>query len=741
MPRSRLLALLALLFLPLLVFHRPLLLGEAFVPADLLSYLSPWKSLHPPTEESPAWNVLRFDGITQFYPWRIEATRQVQAGQLPVWNAHQFAANGGTPLLANSQSAPLYPLHVLFYLAPLRYIWYIFGLVSAIHLLIAAGGLYVLLRACGLRRGVCVFGAATWTLSAPIICWLSLPSFLGVACWLPWLLLLIRVAHTEAGTRTGRLAILGAGGVAGTLILAGHLQIALYALLAALLYAAFWGVVVLRSGRVLVPRWLGGVVLATILAVGFAAPQVLPAIALSRISHRAVTEKTTALYDANNGSAVPPRSFVTFLVPDFYGHPNHGLHWNNSNLRDASGRSGNNYAEWALYTGILPLLLAIFAVSTRRFGAPPPPELGAGGALPNYPDKIFFTILALLALLIATGTPLNLVLFYAVPGYASLANPGRVLTVFVLAVSALAAFGLQALLDPAIPAPAKRRGAFVALAVSLLLAAWGASLGATWARSAVAQVSFGELLTQALPGFLLAGILMPLSAALLFVLPRFAGNPERARAALALCFLLTVADLALWGYGYNPSAKPERVFPVTPGIAWLQENAPDAPIAVINRDWTLGQSPPQYAALPPNTLTVYGLHDISGYDSLFPKAAKEQITVAGEGEDASPPANGNMVFVKRIQTALNLGAEYIVLAGDAPIPENDLPESYRGDDLVILRGGERGTGSGAPTKPSPPPMPESLQVGLYLSAAAATVFLAALLTILRAKRAPSTKPD
>lgn len=749
MPRSRLLALLALLFLPLFVFHRPLLLGEAFVPADLLSYLSPWKAAHPPTEDSPSWNVLRFDGITQFYPWRVEAARQVQAGRLPLWNEHQFTANGGTPLLANSQSAPLYPLHALFYVAPIRYIWYVFGLVSALHLLIAASGLYVLLRACGLQRGACALGAASWSLSAPVICWLSLPSFLGVACWLPWLLLLIRVAHTEAGTRTGRLATLGAGGIAGTLILAGHLQIALYTLLAALLYTVFWGIALFRAGRVSVPKWLGGVALVATLAVCFAAPQVLPAIELSQISHRAVTEKTLDLYNANNGSALPPRSFITFFVPDFYGHPNHGLHWNNSNLRGTSGKFGNNYAEWAVYTGVLPLLLALFALSTwkttglvargqwsvdrEEFAGVP---VGTESATLIQVDKLFFAVLALLVLLIATGTPLNLALFYAIPGYASLANPGRVLTVFALAVSALAAFGVQALLDPAIPATIKRRSAFIALTISLLLAAWGASLGATWAKDAVTQVPFGDLLAQAMPGLLTAGLFMVLSIGLMFVMPRFAGNAERTRTVLVLCFLLVVGDLAFWGYGYNPSAKPEQVFPVTPGIAWLQKNAANARIAVINRDWTLGQTAPQYAALPPNTLTVYGLHDISGYDSLFPKAAKEQVTLAGNGEDASPPANGNMVFVKRVQTALNLGAEYLVFAGDASTEESTLTEVYRGDDLVILRGVDSKTANAAQTKTSPP-IPTSFRVGFTLALAAGVAFIAAILVVLRSKRPES----
>jgi hypothetical protein len=779
-PRPRLLVLLALLFLPLLVFHRPLLLGEAFVPADLLSYLSPWKSVHPPTDDSPQWNVLRFDGITQFYPWRVEAARQVQSGRLPFWNGHQFAANGGTPLLANSQSAPLYPLHILFYVTPLRYIWYVFGLLSAIHLAIAASGLYMFLRACGLRRGACLLGGASWVLSAPIICWLSLPSFLGVSCWLPWLLLLIRVAHTEAGTRTGRLATLGAGGVAGTLILAGHLQIALYTLLAALLYAAFWGVATVRARRIALPRWVGGAVLVTGLAIGFAAPQVLPAVELSKISHRAVSEKSRELYNANNGSAVPPRAFVTFLAPDFYGHPNHGLHWNNSNLRDGSGRSGNNYAEWALYTGVLPLLLALFALCTLRAPASPPPpntggaggsdgepsppanpsrletrsgrpanppappELGVGGlaGLPgSQTDKLFLTVLGLLALLIATGTPLNLALFYAVPGYASLANPGRVLVVFAFAVAGLAAFGLESLLSPSVPLASKRRGAFVPLVAPLLLAAWGASLGAAWAREAVAQVPFGDLLTQATPGLLTAGVLLVLSAALLFVIPRFAGNAERTRAASAVCVLLTIADLALWGYGYNPSAKQEQVFPVTPGIAWLQKNAANARIAVINRDWTLGQTAPQFAALPPNTLTVYGLHDISGYDSLFPKVAKEQVSFAAGGDDASPPANGNMVFVKSVRTALNLGAEFIVFAGDAPIGESGLSESYRGDDLIILRGAARDTGNAVEPQKVAPPIPNSFWLGLSLAVVSGLAFLAGLLTVLLAKRPRSITTD
>jgi hypothetical protein len=74
-----------LVLIPLLIFHRSLLLGEAFLPADQLGHLYPWKALRAAPPETP-WNVLRFDGITQFYPWRLQAARDLAAGHIPLAN-------------------------------------------------------------------------------------------------------------------------------------------------------------------------------------------------------------------------------------------------------------------------------------------------------------------------------------------------------------------------------------------------------------------------------------------------------------------------------------------------------------------------------------------------------------------------------------------------------------------------------------------------------------------------------
>lgn len=698
-PQIRLLVAAILLLLPLCIFYRPLFMGEAFLPADLLRPLAPWKSVTPPAEGA-AWNVLRFDGITEFYPWRLQASRSLRDGHLPLWNPYQFAARGGTPLLANSQSAPLYPPNILFYLMPPERFWYAFGLSAALHLLLAAVGMYRFLRALVLHRLPALFGTASFVLSAPVITWLSLPTFLVVSAWIPWLLLLLKRAHDFPGTRDGRFAALGAGGVAGMMLLAGHLQMAFYGMLTGGLYLLWQAPRILRGGnsrsRIL---WAGGCVGGILLAVSFALPQVLPALSLSRISHRATgAPPTMSDYSAYIGNALPPRQLVTLLAPNFFGSPNDGTHWANS---DRPG--GNNYAEWALYAGVAPLLLALFALVM-------PWRNSANAGLPR--ERIFFAGLAAITLLLAMGTPLNLPLFFLVPGYSQTGNPARCLILLSLSLSVLGAIGLEALLQNDFAPETKRRAAFIALAVSVLAAAIGASQGAQYAAQYVPSMAFGQLMAMAQPDILKGVVLLVLSVGVLVVLPGLA--PDRRVLGGVILAGLAAADLLTWGAGYNPSVSPALVYPVTPGITYLQTNAREARIAVINRNWTLGADPPKGAVLPPNALTVYQLHDVGGYDSLFPGDAKQQAKEAGGGEDPSPPANGNIVFVKRIETAINLGAKFIVVSPEIPdeaLNVNGLERVYDGPDLRIY-GNPSGTIAAPPANA---PAFDTFRIGLFFA--------------------------
>jgi uncharacterized membrane protein YhaH (DUF805 family) len=724
--QNRLIVAAILLFLPFSLFYRPLFFGEAFLPADLLRPLAPWKDTNAPSSREPAasdnvaWNVLRFDGITEFYPWRLQAARSIRSGHLPLWNPYQFAARGGTPLLANSQSAPLYPPNILFYLTPPDRFWYAFGLSAALHLLLAAGGMYRFLRALSLHRLSSVFGAAAFCLSAPVITWLALPTFLAVSAWIPWLLLLLKRAHDLAGTRDGRLAALGAGGTAGMLLLAGHLQMAFYGMLAGVLYLLWQAPQVIRQGE---PNtrtkrsllWAAGCAGGLLLAISLALPQVLPALSLSRISHRATGAPPSMNdYGAYVGNALPARQLVTLIAPNFFGNPNDGTHWANS---DRPG--GNNYAEWALYIGVAPLLMAVFALAL-------PWRNQAGNTLPK--ERTFFAGLAAITLLLAMGTPLNLPLFFLVPGYSQTGNPARCLILLSLCLSVLGAMGMEALLRDILFPEVKRRAAFIALIIPLLAAAIGASQGAQYAAQNVPGTPFGQLMALAQPDILKGIVFLVLAAGAILILPHL--SQDRRLLGGAVLTGLAAVDLLVWGTGYNPSVSPALVYPVTPGIAYLQANGKDARIAVINRSWTLGAVPPRGAALPPNALTVFELHDVGGYDSLFPGDAKQQAKEAGGGEDPSPPANGNIVFVKRIETAVNLGARFVVVSpeiSETSLNTAGLNQVYGGPDLHIY---ENPAGTVA-TPPITIPTFDTFRIGLFCALCGGAALSAILTALLR----------
>src|SRR5215212_7025872 len=113
---------LPLTFLVLLsaLFLSPVLFGDhALLPTNLLMQMSPWAetrgSASSTGQPQQPWNPLLWDAIAQFYPWRAFAATWMRQGVVPLWDPHQFC---GTPFLANSQSAVLYPLHFLLLYLP-----------------------------------------------------------------------------------------------------------------------------------------------------------------------------------------------------------------------------------------------------------------------------------------------------------------------------------------------------------------------------------------------------------------------------------------------------------------------------------------------------------------------------------------------------------------------------------------------------------------------------------------------
>lgn len=591
---KRLLPAFVFLVLPCLLLWRVVFAGEAFVPAGLLRDVFPWRADSPGS--GPPWNPLMWDGVAEFYPWRVFAARAIHTGFLPLWNPHQFC---GTPFLANSQSAVLYPLNLLFYALPVPVA---FGASALLHLFLTGCFQYLFLRRGPLKlsRPAATIGAMAWQISAWQVSWLALPTFLCVSAWLP---LALWLTHRAVERSTyGRAAALGA--CLGLMLLAGHLQIALYCLLLVGAFALF-------RARAFPGRWrrfLGLSLLALALAFGLAAPQLLPAVELSRFSHRAGGLPSWGGYASYVRLAMPAWHLITLFLPSFFGNPSHGTYW-----------GWTNYAENACSVGLLPLLLMF---------------LGIGLTWKRASNTRFFALAALAALLLALGTPLDALLFFGVPGFAQSGSPARVLVLWTFSAATLAGIGAEAMLKAALPIKAvvKSLGTLAAVFVSSM-AVTLTSIARQTSWTKLLETLRGEGDLWRLPTGLLLGM-----AALLWLRQR--GTVGRTLFA-GLLVALVVVDLLATNFGYSQTAPVRDIYPVTPGIAFLQQNANYERVMPINAKWSLYQSPD--AVLPPNAATVYGLYDTQGYDSLL-TGRYIRFAAAMNGGPPTPQENGNMVF-------------------------------------------------------------------------------------------------
>lgn len=590
--------------------------GEAFVPAQYLRYLDPWRANYKP-EDLPPWNGLMYDSVGQFYPWRKFAADSIGSGVIPLWNPYQFC---GTPFVANSQSAVFYPGNLLFYiLSPATAA----GWIVILHLTLTASFMRLFLRGLKLGEGPAVLGGTVFAFSCWQVSWLHLPTFLTTSCWLPLALHLTRLIFAEPGLkRAVQLAL-----TMGVCLLAGHLQIAFYVLLAVLLYAG----VILASGRGKSERPNGAAFVLLLLgALGLggmvAAPQVIPSLELSRRSHR-VSSPTEAGYAAYTGYSPALGSIGTLVLPDMLGNPSRpDLPY------VGASRAGSlfNYAEGAMYVGLASLLLL-------PFGA---------GSLRRSPATLFLVLLAVLALLMAFGTPVDSLLYFHVPGFGQSGSPGRALVLWAFACAGLAAFGLERLTGENGIATKRLVGG---LALVALAAATAVMLGARMREGLGAGGWSADLGRQ-------AGLVV-ICGGLIVLMAKDASRRQMGQVALVA---LATVDLLAVGLPYNPTSPKNEIYPETPLVAQFKSGAQHERIMPVNQGWSFAGPK---AILPPNGAMVYGLRDVQGYDSLFPGQYKAFMNrMALPAPDASPQEVGNMVFAKNPASELPrlAGVRYVV---------------------------------------------------------------------------------
>jgi hypothetical protein len=352
----------------------------------------------------------------QFYPWREFALSELRAGRLPLWNPYNGA---GAPLLANYQSALLYPpnwLSLVLMPGPQA-----MGILAALHLVWAGTGMYLWTRSLGLSPFASGIGALAYALNGAVVARFGTQPMVDAAAWLPWLIFAVeRIIRRPLLLNSALLAI-----CAALQLFTGHAQWTAYSLGLAVLYTLY-RVFVAPIQRAKIIPILALVIASLVLAVGISAVQLLPTAELQRDSQRSYgADETFAL----NFSYEWP-VLITQITPNFYGNPGDGSYIINGAAFETDS-----------YVGVLPLILALIVTGhcLRRWRKLRPIKNG------DLPVTLvpFWALIILIAFVFALGknSALYLFLFHHMPGFNAFQAPARWLLWVTFGLSALAAVG------------------------------------------------------------------------------------------------------------------------------------------------------------------------------------------------------------------------------------------------------------------------------------------------------------
>ncbi|MFN8484824.1 MAG: YfhO family protein [Anaerolineae bacterium] len=475
-----------------------------------------------------------------------------------------------------------------------------------INLGLAGSLMYAFLRVAGLGGLASFLGAVTYMLNGALVVWLEYPPFAATSAWIPGALL-----GYELAVRRRCWVYAGLGGLAlGLAFLGGQIE---YPVLVGLIIGAYGALLTVTSRR-----WqpVGMAVVLGLVGIGAAAVQILPAWEAIRLSERVLNDYAGLL-----GTRVPFPNLILLIAPDFFGNQVTGRYW-----------GASNYNEQTAYFAIVPLLLAVAAPFLRR----------------NL-TTLFWAGVTILATLWVTGTPL-LRLAELVPGLGYF-GLSRMVFLYPLSGAILAANALDALRQPE---QRRRATRILAIAAGALALAYAAAL----------LYHLKDLQTQSpLPARDYIGpllwLVLALGAALLAV--RFP------RAAVVVV-VVAVADLFVFGAGYNTVSDTAWAYPTTDLIARLQADREKE----VFRIATLQA---EQLVFGPNIPNALGLAELGGYTSI-PPARTRRLWSQAETYVPIPWINDNTLIQQfgqvRARLMGMLNVKYFVVPGDPSLPEFNL---------------------------------------------------------------------
>lgn len=489
----------------------------------------------------------------------------------------------GAPLIANYQSALFYPptwiYFLLYSIGDKALMAWGQAVMVVLHLSWAALGMALLIRQLRMGKLAQIVAGLAFGLSGYLVARAGFLSINAAIAWMPWVILgvtrLIEEYHLQhdsyayaqkAKNRSRRITIISAYLLLllsiAMQLLAGHAQITWYTLILAAVWTLYLlvfnykfdkrsehdGNTSLESNRIEVesedyllddmgdektktwrPTFFILVLVgsAMLFAIGLAAVQLFPTAEYLLESQRSAAVD----YDfAMNYSFWPWRT-LSFIAPGLYGSPVSGDYWGFA-----------NYWEDAVYLGLIPFIMAVYAVITRgkrtrsnRF------------ITPNF--IAFLVALTVIVFVLALGrnSPVYPWLYANVPTFDMFQAPTRISILAIFSLAILAAIGIELWRRPG------ERGLYwlrlgIMAAVAIAIGAGAASLVS---RSISWDIRPSFIRSTALLGFWAVGFgVLALKAP---VKEESGTDPEKWNWWHWAVVLWVAADLIVAGWGLNPS--------------------------------------------------------------------------------------------------------------------------------------------------------------------------------------------
>src|SRR5208283_5123127 len=350
------------------------------------------------------------DTITLDFPFRLFAQKMFQQyHDLPLWMPDLFA---GIPLIDSTNLIYFYPTNLLYMMLPVP-LYYSYVIDIIIHMLVAASGMYLLLRQLETSKEASLFGGFVFMTGAFMIShvYAGASGNTKAVSLMPYIFYFISRGIKEKKffhfLNTSIFCALCVLGLGMQIMAYAYLEVFLY-----ILYELFFAAKE-RDGEKIKKTAIFFVLSTGIIAL-FSALQFFQSLEYIPYSWRGIFT-----YDDFISWSFNPQETVTFLLPNFFG------------LRDQTYWGPLGFCLTTFYMGIIPLMLVPFAFAAGKYKRP----------------AIFLAITGAIFFMLGCGgfTPLYRI-FYYVPIFNKFRNPSRFLYIFDMFVIILAAFGINNIL-------------------------------------------------------------------------------------------------------------------------------------------------------------------------------------------------------------------------------------------------------------------------------------------------------